>query len=171
MVTAASPSARAQLASFIRKYSPRVAADGRAVLTTMRRLLPGSTQFVYDNFQWLVVGFGPNDRPSDAVFSIVFTPKWITLCFLQDGSTLADPRHLLKGSGNVVRSVRLSSPRDLDTPALRAVIREAILRDWGPLRRSRRGPLLIRAIAKRQRPRRPATETVRRTTPRPSSKK
>lgn len=164
MVTAASLSPRAQLASFIRKYSPRVAADGRAVLTTMRRRLPGATQFVYDNFQWLVVGFGPNDRPSDAVFSVVFTPNWITLCFLQDASTLADPMRLLSGSGKVVRSVRLSSPRDLDAPAMREVIREAVSRDWGPLRRSRHSPLLIRAIAKRQRPRRPVVAVGRRAT-------
>ena len=150
--TIASP--RSQLAAFIRKYSPRIAAEGRAALTTMRAALPGSTQFVYDNFQWLVVGFGPTDRPSDAVFSIIFTPKWITLCFLQDASTLPDPERLLRGSGNVVRSVRLSSAKDLKTPTLRALIRSAIARDWGPVRRAARSRIVIRAIATRQRSRR-----------------
>src|ERR1039458_9537409 len=64
--------------------------------------LPGAVQLVYDNYNALVIGFGPSERASEASFSIVLYPRWVTLFFLQ-GAGLPDPRRLLKGSGKVVR--------------------------------------------------------------------
>jgi hypothetical protein len=32
---------------------------------------------VYDNYNGLVIGFGPNDKPSLAIFSIVVFPRWV----------------------------------------------------------------------------------------------
>lgn len=121
----------------------------------MRKRLPRAHVFVYDSFNWLVVGFGPNARPSDAVFSLVFTPRWITLCFLQEGRNIPDPHGLLKGSGSVVRNIRLTSPDDLDKPAIRALMKEAMKLLWTPIPRGQGGRIVIRAVSKRQRPRRP----------------
>lgn len=103
--------AQSRLNAFIAKYSPAVAKDGRAVVAKMRKLLPGATQIVYDNWNFLVVGFGPSERASDAVLSIAFAPRWIVLCFLQNGPTLPDPHKLLRGSGTIVRNVRLLSAK------------------------------------------------------------
>jgi hypothetical protein len=72
-----------RLAGFISKYSPAIAAEGRAALETLRRLVPGAVELVYDNYNGLVVGFSGSDRPSDAILSLLFTPRWLTLCFLQ----------------------------------------------------------------------------------------
>lgn len=38
-----------QLATFINKYDPKIAAFGRRGLTKMRAKLPGATELVYDN--------------------------------------------------------------------------------------------------------------------------
>src|SRR3954452_1034923 len=95
--------ARAQLSAFIGKYSPAMAREGRAALARMRRLVPGAVQMVYDNYNGLVVGFGPDDWPSHAVVSMLMTPDHVTLCFIDDAPSLPDPERLLKGSGNVVR--------------------------------------------------------------------
>ncbi len=149
------PSPRKQLEGFIRKYSPAVAAEGRAALASLRRLVPGATELVYDNYNWLVVGFCPSERASEGVFSLVFTPRWITLCFLQNGPALRDPGKLLRGSGKRVRSVRLASAKDLDKPALRSLIGEALYRASVPIDPGARGRLVIRAVSARQRPRRP----------------
>ena len=75
--------AQAQLTGFMSKYTPALAKEGRAVVAKMRKLLPGATQMVYDNWNFLVVGFGPSERVSDAVLSVAFAPRWIVLCFLQ----------------------------------------------------------------------------------------
>jgi hypothetical protein len=151
---AASP--KAQLAAFIAKYSPRIAAEGRAALAKLRRLAPGAVELVYDNYNWLVVGFCPSERASEAVLSLVFTPRWLSVCFLQNGAALPDPHGLLRGSGKRVRNIRLAGAKDLDRPEVRALIDEALARAWVPIDGSARGRLVIRSVSARQRPRRPA---------------
>ncbi len=145
----------AQLAAFIAKYSPETAAEGRAALAKLQRLVPGAVQIVYDNYNGLVVGFCPSERASDAVLSLLFTPRWITLCFLQNGPKLPDPNRLLRGSGTTVRSIRLESATDLDKPPIRALIAEALDRARVPISGRGQGSLVIRSISAKQRPRRP----------------
>ena len=147
-------SPKAQLERFIRKYSPAVAAQGRATLTKTRRLLPGAVQLVYDNYNFLVVGFGPSERALEAVLSVIFAPRWISICLIR-GKGLPDPQRLLRGSGNQVRSIRLETPQDLDTPAVRALITLALERARVPIDHTARGRLVIKSISAKQRPRRP----------------
>ena len=151
--TTKSPSA--QLNDFMAKYSPEVAAAAKAALVRMRRLVPGAVELVYDNYNGLVVGFCPSERASEAVLSIVLYPRWITLCFLQNGPTLPDPAGLLKGSGSRVRNVRLASAKDLDLPPVRALIDSALSVAAEPIDRSGRRRLVIKSISAKQRPRRP----------------
>ncbi|MBI3403484.1 MAG: DUF1801 domain-containing protein [Acidobacteria bacterium] len=142
------------LKSAIAKYSPEVAAMGRAVLKKMRARIPGAVEMVYDNYNGLVVGFSPTERPSDAVFSVILFPRWVTLCFLY-GAFLDDPEKILKGSGSRVRNVRLASADDLDQPALRALVDQAVADAEGPMNLKSQRRLVIRAVQKKQRPRRP----------------
>src|SRR6478672_1583636 len=120
----------------------------------MRRLIPGAVQLVYDNYNGLVVGFGPTERPSHAVVSILLMPDHLTLCFIDDAPSLPDPEKLLKGSGNVVRHIRLGSAADLDRAPIKALINAAVARSQPAF--PRRGPskLLIKSISPKQRPRR-----------------
>jgi hypothetical protein len=143
------------LAGFIAKYTPAMAKEGRAALVRMRTLLPGAVQLVYDNWNGLVIGFGPTERASDAVVSILLLPDHVTLCFIQDAPSLPDPEGLLQGSGKVVRHIKLSSAGDLDLPAIRALVKAAVRRSDVPFARGARGKLVIRSISKKQRPRRP----------------
>ena len=161
---------KAQLDAFIKKYSPGIAREGRTALRRLRALAPGAVQLVYDNYNWLVVGFGPSERASDAVFSLVFAPRWLALCFLQDASALSDPAKLLRGSGKVVRNVRLMTAKDLDAPPVCALIAEALTRADVPIDAASRGRIVIRAISKKQRPRRPPLPaTARSAKARPTS--
>ena len=152
MVTTASPTA--QWRSFLAKYQPRTAAEARRALTKMRALVPGATELVYDNYNALVVGFGPSERASEAVVSLAVFPKWVTLCFLQNGPRIPDPENLLNGSGNVVRHVRLASAEDLDKPAIKRLIREVLRMAEVPIKRSAKGRMVIKSISAKQRPRR-----------------
>lgn len=143
----------AQLAGFLAKFDPAIAAEARRALVTLRKRLPGAVQFVYDNYNALVIGFGPNERPSDAIFSLVVFPRWVTLCFLQ-GAGLKDPDRLLKGSGNRVRHIRLDDASTLDKPEVRALMTRALSDALVPLERKRVGKLVIRSISAKQRSRR-----------------
>jgi hypothetical protein len=152
--------AQAQLDSFLAKYDPEIAAFARRALAKMRKLVPGAIEMVYDNYNWLVIGFGPTERPSEAIFSLVLPPGRVTLCFLQ-GAGLPDPAKRLEGSGNVVRNIRLYNVGEpdakvLDDPEIRALINLALNRAKVPMPTRPRRKLIIRAISAKQRPRRVA---------------
>jgi len=152
--------AQAQLDAFLAKYDPDIEAFARRALAKMRKLIPGAVEFVYDNFNWLVIGFGPSERPSEAIFSLVLPPGKVTLCFLQ-GAGLPDPGKRLQGSGNVVRNIRLydagrPDAKVLDDPEVLALINVALNRAKVAMPAVARRKLIIRAIAARQRPRRVA---------------
>jgi hypothetical protein len=156
MVTVMPPDTPArQLAAFMAKYTPSIAKEGRAALARMRKLVPGAVEMVYDNWNGLVVGFGPTERASEAIVSILMLPNHVTLCFIQDAPALPDPHRLLKGGGNVVRHLRLGSARDLEKPAVRDLVKAAVARSEVPFAPRRARKLVIKSISKKQRPRRP----------------
>ena len=103
-----------------RHHQRRVDARAR-----LRRRMPGAHELVYDNYNALVIGFGPTERASDAVFSLALYPRWVTLFFLF-GATLPDPLGLLKGSGKQVRSIRLETASIVDTPGVGALLDAAL---------------------------------------------
>jgi hypothetical protein len=47
----------------------------------MRAKLSGAVQLVYDNYNALANGFGPSERVSEAISSVVLHPRRVTLVF------------------------------------------------------------------------------------------
>jgi hypothetical protein len=148
--------AETQLAGFIVKFAPEVAALTKAILVKMRKRYPTAIQMVYDNYNFLVIGFGPTERPSEAIFSIAVYARGALLCFLQAGLRLPDPKKLLQGSGKKVRHIRLESAAVLDRPAVKTLMKEAIKLAKIPFGSTPPGQLIIKSISVKQRPRRPA---------------
>jgi hypothetical protein len=146
-----------QLARFLAKYTPEIAAEGRRALAKMRKRLPGSTEMVYDNYNGLVIGFGPTEKPSLAIFSILLMPDHVTLCFLQ-GANIPDTNRRLKGGGNLVRHVRLVPPSVLDDPEILDLMNTALYRAKVPIDPKARRQLIIKSISAKQRPRRPVAK-------------
>ena len=141
-----------QLTMFLSRFSPDIIALAKAARAKLRKRLPGAVEMVYDNYNALVIGYSPTERPSDAILSIVIWPKKVGICFVQ-GKHLPDPQRLLQGDGNQVRFIRLDAGAAiLDTPAIRALVSDAIAFGETPFRG--KGLLVIRSISKKQRPRR-----------------
>ena len=156
-MTDAPPSAAAQLRAFLARFSPHIAKDARAALARMARLVPaGAVRLVYDNYNGLVIGFGPSERASDAVVSILVVADHLTLCFINDAPSLPDPDKLLQGRGNVVRHIRLETPRDLDRAPIKALVKAAVAQSDVPFARRGPSPLIVKSISAKQRPRRKA---------------
>jgi hypothetical protein len=160
--TSAPPGAKAQLDSFLAKYDLEVAAFARRALAKMRKLVPGAVEMVYDNYNWLVIGFSPSERPSEAIFSLVLPPGRVTLCFLQ-GAGLPDPAKRLQGSGKVVRNIRLFDVAQpdahvLDDPEVLELINVALNCAKVPLNTAAKRKLMIKSVSAKQRPRRPAAK-------------
>jgi len=142
-----------QLDAFLKKYDPYIAGIARRALAKMRKRLPGAVEIVYDNYNALAIGFGPNEKASLAIFSIVLYPRWVNLFFLQ-GANLPDRGRRLRGSGKVVRSVRLEDDT-LDDPEIKNLVEVAVARAKVPIDRGQGRRLVIRSVSAKQRPRRP----------------
>jgi hypothetical protein len=155
IVMAATRTPEQQLDFFIDKFTPEIAALARRVLARMRQLLPGAVEFVYDNYYALAIGFGPSERPSEAIFSIVLYPRWTHLYFLQ-GAVLPDPAGRLKGSGKAGRHLVVHDDAALDDPDVRTLIDDAVAFANATFDARRERKLLIRAVSDKQRARRPA---------------
>ena len=141
-----------QLARFMARFDPKIAALARTARAKMRKRLPRAVEMVYDNYNALVIGFGPTERASEAIVSIVVYPRWVSVCFIQ-GAHLPDPQGVLEGGGNQVRHIRLDDGAAvLDTPAIRALLSEALEFSGEPF--DGKGRLVIKAISAKQRPRR-----------------
>ncbi len=150
-----SPSAEAQLAGFLAQYTPEVAAVARAARKKLQAILPGAVEMVYDNYNALVIGFGPTERTSEAIMSMALYPRWVNLFFLA-GAVLPDPHRILKGSGKIVRHIRLDDASILDRPEVRDLIAAAIDDADKPFDPKSPRRLIIKSVSARQRARRPA---------------
>jgi hypothetical protein len=120
----------------------------------MRKRVPQALELVYDNYNFFVIGYGPNEKAGDSIFSLAAQAKGLNLCFLQ-GARLPDPGGLLKGSGNVVRNIRLETAATLDLPEVQSLITVALERAKTPLPAQGEHRLIIKSVSAKQRPRRP----------------
>lgn len=90
--------AEAQLQNFIDKFKPEHQATIRATRKFLRRRFPTANELVYDNYNFFVIGFGPNERPSDCFISIAAAANGVGICFTH-GASLPDPKKILSGTG------------------------------------------------------------------------
>jgi len=151
-------SVETDIATFIAKYTPELARELKAARARMRKLIPRGHEMVYDNYNALVFGYAPTERPSEALLSLAAMPKWVTLCFLQ-GVRLKDPRKLLQGEGSQVRSVRLMGGAvDLDSKDIRALIDQVLASERERFAAAPKITTVIRSVSAKQRPRRPVVK-------------
>jgi hypothetical protein len=154
VTTPASPAK--QVAGFIAKFDPAVAKLIRSSRTAMRKRLPTALELVYDNYNFLAIGYSASERASDCVVSLAAGANGVALSFYY-GATLPDPDGILLGSGNQNRFVRLESAATLSKPAVEALIRAALAQARVPMPTSGRATTIVKSISAKQRPRRAAT--------------
>jgi hypothetical protein len=155
---AAAGSPAKQLAGFIAKFDPRIARLVRSARTALRkRYFPTAVELVYDNYNALAIGLGPNERTSECIVSLAVFARGVNLYFIQ-GARLPDPDALLQGNGNQGRFIRLENVGQLDEPAVAALLGAAIRQGKTPLPARGRGYTVIKSISGKQRPRRPTAD-------------
>jgi hypothetical protein len=149
------PSVEKQIAAFVSKYTPQLAAALEASRIRLRAAFPRGFELVYDNYNALVFGFSPTERASGAIVSIAGYPRWVTLFFL-GGARLSDPHALLEGDGKQVRGITLKAPGDLDSPAVKALLRQALMPHAAAFAAAPPLTTVVKSVSAKQRPRRPA---------------
>lgn len=96
--------------------------------------MPTAIELVYDSYNALAIGFALSERASDAIVSLAVYARGVNLYFIYRAA-LADPHHLLHGSGNQGRFVRLESAAMLDQPEIEELLASAIAEGDIPRRR------------------------------------
>ena len=147
--------------SFLSEFAPEVAELGRGAVKWLRKRLPSADVMIYDNYNFLVAGFSPNSRPSDAVLSIAMSANGVALCFLQ-GAGLPDPHGILRGSGRVVRNIRLASIDDFARSEVAMLVDVALDHARVPFDSKRTGAFYVKSVSPKKRPRRKAAVPQRR---------
>jgi len=155
------PSTERQVATFLAKFDPSVAGVIRAVRTALRKRLPTAIQQVYDNYNFLAIGFCSTERTSDCILSLAASAKGVVLSFYY-GATLPDPQGILLGNGNQNRFVRLESAATLAKPAVAALVDAAVAAARTPLPPQGGGYTMVKSVSAKQRPRRKTQPTPRR---------
>ncbi len=150
---AGAANAEAQLRSFIEKFEPNDQRLIRAVRSAVRKRFPTANELVWDNYNFLVIGYSPTERPTDSIVSIAARANGVGLCFIH-GAGLPDPEKLLVGSGKQTRFIRVESASLLKHPDVEALVAAATDRAKTPLQTTGRGRLIIRSVAAKQRARR-----------------
>jgi len=146
--------AESELAGFVAKFAPEMQSVIRRCREAMRARFPDAVELVYDNYNFLVIGFSPTTKTSDAIFSLAANRGGINLCFLQRAPEIPDPNGLLRGSGTVVRNLALADPEDLERPDVGALLEAQLGLARVPMRSATGHQLVIRSVSTKQRPRR-----------------
>lgn len=126
-MNARQPSPSAQLNALLSRFSPRIVALAKRCLTRLRKVLPGSTQLVYNYNHSVVVAFGRSEHGVEAMAALSIYPDFVRLYF-QKGKELPDPKGRLEGSGPGVRYVTLESASDIGHPDVQALFKAALKR-------------------------------------------
>ena len=146
--------AEEELAGFVAKFTEEMQDLIRGCRSRMSARFPDAVQLVYDNYNFLVIGFGPTARASDAIFSLAAHRRGVNLCFLQRAPELPDPTSILRGSGKVTRNAALVSPEDLARDDVGALLDAALRVAAVPMDASIGPALVIKSVSANQRPRR-----------------
>jgi hypothetical protein len=142
-----------QVDAFIAKFDPSMAKLIRSLRSALRKRFPTAIEMVYDNYNFFVIGYSPTERPTDYIVSLAANAKGVGLSF-NHGATLPDPRKILLGAGKQNRFIRLPNSAVLREPEVEALL-SAAAAQAKPLPTAGRGGTIIRAVAAKQRPRRP----------------
>jgi hypothetical protein len=161
-----------QVSTIISKFDPAVARLIRSCRAALRKRFPTAIEQVYDNYNFLAIGYCTTARTSDCLVSLAASAKGVALSFYR-GADLADPHGILLGNGKQNRFVRLESAESLSRPAVAALIDAAVAQARTPLSATGRGHTMVKSVSAKQRPRRAITSsrTSRRTPAKSSSRR
>ena len=150
---AARRSAEAELRRLIVQFSPAHQRLVGAMRRWLRKRLPTAHELVYEYADCFVVSFSPNEHGYEGVVAIRGSADAVKLYFNR-GKGLPDPEKLLRGSGNQTRWIHVEGASTLARPAVERLVDEALARNRVPFAHDGRGPVVIRSVAAKQRPRR-----------------
>ena len=111
------------LEEFLAPYSPPVRELTLAARALILQAFPGALELV--DVPSKIIAYGRGRKYADLVCALAPFTSHVNLMF-SSGASLPDPAGLLQGTGKRARHVKLTSPADLEQPALLALLEKAL---------------------------------------------
>jgi len=108
--------------TFLDDFNPEVRTIALRARQLVRTIFPEAHEALRPTYRTIAYGFSP--KMSDEVCYIAPLANGVHLGF-HYGTQLPDPQGLLKGTGKLLRHIRLESPEDLNNPALKTLLEAA----------------------------------------------
>ncbi len=115
----------AELLKFLTAYDPAVGQLALALRELVLAEAPTANEFIYDAYNAVAIAFSFTDKWQTGFCHIAVYSRYANLGF-QRGAELADPAGVLKGTGKLIRHIRIASADDLKQPHIRQYLRAAI---------------------------------------------
>jgi len=103
-------------------YKPAVRDLALQVRMLVRTVLPDAHESVQNGYKTITYGTG--QRMSEEICYIAPLTSSVNLGF-HHGTKLPDPERLLKGTGKSLRHIKIESPAELDSPAIKCLLEAA----------------------------------------------
>ncbi len=117
--------------AFISTAAPELQALCHQLRELVRLELQQAEEVVFVGWKNISYGTGQSHADKDMICYIAPLKDSVNLGFFR-GALLADPQGLLKGTGKLLRHVKLRPAKPIDTQALRELIRQARIERLGP---------------------------------------
>lgn len=115
------------MADDVERFLGSYPSDVRTLALQLRALVlscaPKSHEAVRGGWKAITYGTGPGMKETFAAISPQRT--WVNLGFTR-GAQMEDPKGLLEGSGKGIRHVKVRSPEDARSPALKTLVKQAL---------------------------------------------
>jgi len=108
---------------FLSGYAAPVQQIARRARTALLKSVPGCAEDLDAGAKVIGYGYGPGY--SDTVCVLILSKSGVKLG-LPEGASFPDPEHLLQGTGRRHRYVPLTTPQVIRSPAVRALIANAL---------------------------------------------
>jgi hypothetical protein len=109
--------------AFLSTYPEQVQETASAARRLLKGMLPGVAETVDESAKLLGYSYGPGYK--GALFTLIMSKTGVKLGIIR-GAELADPKHLMAGTGKVHRHVQLRSPDDIERPGLNQLLESAL---------------------------------------------
>ncbi len=118
------PPSKEYLAS-LAAFEPRIADLAVALRAIVVEEAPEAYELIYDALNAVAAGFTFTGQPNDSFIHIVAYSGWVNLGF-NKGSELTDPARILRGEGQSIRHIRISSLADIERTFVRKYVQDAV---------------------------------------------
>lgn len=143
--------AEAAVAALVAKFAPAHESLVASARKSLRKRLPTAFEVVYEYRSWFVISYSPTGQGYEGVLAIRGDADGVKL-YLTQGKDLPDPEKLLRGSAQA-RWIDVDAGSMLARPAVARLIDEAISRNRVPFAPTGRGPVVMKSVTGKPRPR------------------